>query len=154
MILREILVPTQVAHPGMKVVEAFRECIDNNVQGIPFQDANGVITGRISVRHIFRIACIQEDVVKGAHLLGDRIMHLDMPSIERCRILDQPVEKFLLDNIPTLTSSSPEVKAVAIMEKYNSSYLFVLDDGEYQGVVTRLGIVRLLLKNQDRCEWF
>jgi CBS domain-containing protein len=37
-------------------------------------------------------------------------------------------------------SAEPAIKALAIMEKNDTSYLFVVDDGEYQGIVTIQGI--------------
>ena len=34
------------------------------------------------------------------------------------------------------------------MEKFNTSYLFVIEDGRYLGAVTRLGLTRVLLEEQ------
>jgi CBS domain-containing protein len=150
MILQEILIPTRMARPGMQVIDVFKECVAKGVHGIPFCDHNDKITGRISIRHVFREVCVPQDVVSGAHMLGDQIGHLDLPDIEKCQILGLPVERFVLDNIPSLTPNSPAVKAIAIMEKYGSSYLFVIDD-EYRGVVTRFGITSLLIKHWDVC---
>jgi CBS domain-containing protein len=150
MILQEILIPTCVARPGMKVIDVFRECVAKGVHGIPFCNENDEITGRVSIRHVFREVCVPKDVVSGAHMLGDQIGHLDLPDIEKCQMLGLPAEQFVLDNIPSLTPNSPAIKAIAIMEKYNSSYLFVIDD-EYRGVVTRFGITSLLIKHWELC---
>ncbi len=146
MVLEEILVPTLMARPGMKMVDVFRECVEKRVPGIPYCNDQGVITGRISIRHVFREVCVPSDVVSGAHMLGDEVTHLDLPDIEKCRILDEPVEKFLLSKTPFLTSNSPVVKAIALMEKFNSTYVFVVDEG-YRGVITQLGIATLLLNH-------
>jgi predicted transcriptional regulator len=150
MLLNEILIPTLVARPGTKVVDVLRECVEKHVPGIPYCNAQGQITGRVSVRHVFCRACVPPDVVSGAHMLGDQVTHLDLPSIEKCRILDEPVEKYLLEKRPCLTSNSPAVKAIALMEKYQVSYIFVVDE-EYQGIVTQLGIATLLLKHWETC---
>jgi CBS domain-containing protein len=139
-----------MAHPGMQVIDVFKECVAKGVHGIPFCDESGVITGRITIRQVFRELCVPKDVVSGAHMLGDQIDHLDLPDIEKCQMLGQPVERFVQDSIPSLTLNSPVVKAIAIMEKFDSSYLFVID-GEYRGVVTRFGITRTLIKHWESC---
>jgi CBS domain-containing protein len=150
MILNEVLIPTQMARPGTKVADVLQECVEKRVPGIPYCDERREITGRISIRHIFCRACVPPDVVSGAHMLGDQVSHLDLPDMEKCRILDQPVEQYLLEKRPCLTSSSPVVKAVALMEKYQVSYIFVVDE-EYRGIVTQFGIAALLLKHWKSC---
>jgi len=149
MILQEVLIPTIMAHPGMMIGEVFQECIAKRVQGIPFQNRDGVITGRISIRHVFREACVTKDMIDGAHLMGDHIDHLELQDMETCKILGQPVELYLLDSIPAISSNASVRKAVAIMEQFNSSYAFVIDDGDYKGAATRFGIASLLLKHWD-----
>ncbi len=151
MILREVMIPSLIAHAGMTVGEVFQECVSKGVAGVPYRNEEGTIIGRISMRHVFREKCVPRDVVEGAHLLGDAITHLDLQDIEKCHILSQPVEPFLLTTIPSLNSHSPVIKAVAIMEQYNSSYLFIIDDGVYQGTVTRAGIASLLVKHWETC---
>ena len=37
------------------------------------------------------------------------------------------------------------------MEKNNCSYLFVANDGEYLGVVTRMAVVRRMLEVNEDC---
>jgi len=151
MILQEVLIPTIMAHPGMVVGEVFQECIAKGVHGIPFHNVDGIITGRISIRHIFRLACVTKDIIDGAHMLGDHINHLELQDMEKCKILGQPVERYLLEDIPALSSTGSVRKAVAIMEQFNSSYAFVIDDGGYKGTVTRFGVASLLLKHWDLC---
>jgi predicted transcriptional regulator len=145
--LRDVLIQTKIAHSGMTVGEVFDECIRAGVQGIPYQDDSGKILGRISMRHVLREVCVPRDVLHAAHMLGDEIAHLNMPEVDVRELLGQPAEKYLIDNIPTLTPGSPLVKAIAIMEKYNSSYLFVFDDG-YKGAVSRYGIARMILQHR------
>jgi predicted transcriptional regulator len=151
MILREVMILTSIAHAGMTVGEVFQECVNKGVSGLPYRDEQGAVIGRVSMRHVFREKCIPRDVVDGAHLLGDEIPHLELLDIEKCHILSQPVEPFLLTTIPSLNPGSPVIKAVAIMEQYNSSYLFIIDEGVYQGTVTRSGIASLLVKHWESC---
>lgn len=148
--LMEIIKPANPAHAGMTVADVLSECVARDVPGLPFCGGHGHIEGRISVRHIFRETCVPHDVVYGAHLLGDDIAHLNMEEIGIREVLARPVEPYVLEDVATLTMHSPLVKAMAIMEKFNSSYLFVLDDEErYNGVVTRLGIARQMLRHRD-----
>jgi len=41
------------------------------------------------------------------------------------------------------------LKAIALMERYDTTYLFIVDDGEYKGVVNVLGIARRMLDMQE-----
>ena len=58
--------------------------------------------------------------------------------------------RLVLAPVAIVTSSAPVVKALAMMEQYNSSYAFVIDDDQYRGIVTRMGIARLMLQVQER----
>ena len=59
------------------------------------------------------------------------------------------IDNTILDDAACLASTAQITKAMALMEKFNSSYLFfVIDEGEYRGVVTRLGLTRVLLDEQ------
>jgi predicted transcriptional regulator len=57
-----------------------------------------------------------------------------------------PVETFLLENIPSVSPRSTIVKALALMEVHNSSYIFLIENGVYEGVVTRQVIARRMLE--------
>lgn len=35
------------------------------------------------------------------------------------------------------------------MEQYNSGYIFLIDDGVYRGIVTRMGIAALMLRIRE-----
>jgi CBS domain-containing protein len=51
-------------------------------------------------------------------------------------VLDIPVERFVQEPHLSLTSGSSTVKALAMMEQSDTSYIFVVDEGRYKGVVT------------------
>lgn len=146
--LLDIVVPTGMAHAGMKVGDVFAECVACNVPGIPFADEKGRITGRVSIRHTLKMTCIPEYMVKGAHLLGDAIDHLAVRDDEVRYLLDLPVDGFVLEDVAHLSAASPIVKALSVMEYYNTGYIFLCDDEAYKGIVTRMGIARLLLEKR------
>jgi hypothetical protein len=60
-------------------------------------------------------------------------------------MLALPIETFLLEDHPSTDSQSSPLKAIALMERYDTTYLFIVDDGAYKGVVNVLGIARGML---------
>ena len=142
------LIQTPVARPGMLVGEALRICVDKGVPGIPYMDAEGRIAGRFSVRDTFRITSIPPDMIKGAHLIGHEALHLELSKDHFEGVFNRPINDQILGDIAFLSSNAQITKAMALMEKFNSSYLFVIDDGHHLGVVTRLGLTRVLLEEQ------
>lgn len=142
------IIETPVARPGMLVGEALRICVDKGVPGIPYVDDSGRIIGRFSVRDTFRITSIPVDMIKGAHLIGHDALHLELSRDHYEGVFGRPIDDQILTDVAWLSSSAQITKAMALMEKFNSSYLFVVDDGRYRGVVTRLGLARILLEEQ------
>lgn len=147
--LLDIIIPTGTAHAGMKVAEVFAECVARNVPGIPFVNDAGRVVGRVSIRHTLKMTCIPEYMVKGAHLLGDAIDPLTIKDDEIRYLLDLPVDGFVLEDIAHLSARSPIVKALSMMEHFNSGYIFLCDNDQYRGIVTRMGIARLLLQSTN-----
>ncbi len=147
--LLDIIVPTGVARAGMSVSEVFEECVKRNVPGIPYVDGDDQVIGRVSIRHTLKQTCIPKYMVKAAHLLGDSLLHVSIPQVLAREVLEMQVNPFVLENIATVTSESPVVKALAIMEQYNSGYIFLIDDGIYKGIVTRMGIAALMLRIRE-----
>jgi CBS domain-containing protein len=143
--IEHVSIPTRVARPGMKVGDAMQECVDRNVPGIPFVDAKGRLNSRFSLRHLFLLCCIPDDILHGAHLLGDDIEHLDFPHIRAEQLMERPVEEFLFPDAIQLAPHFQAIKALAIMEQFGTEYLFVSEAGDYQGVVTRMSIARALV---------
>lgn len=144
--LTSIVIPTGVTTTGSTVAEAFRECMRRNVQGIPFVNGEGRLAGHFSLRNTIRKACIPNIVIMGADLLGDTLDHLAIPDMDASRILELPVDQFIMNTLFTIHSESPCVKAAALMEKHDTTYLFVVDGEEYRGVVNVQGIVRRMLE--------
>ena len=140
------IVTTPVARPGMLIGDALRICVDVGVPGLPYVDHEGNIQGRFSVRNTFLISTIPGDMIKGAHLIGNEALHIEHPIDHYAELFAGTIDGTVLKDIATLSSNAQITKAMALMEKFNSSYLFVVDEGVYRGVVTRLGLTRVLLE--------
>lgn len=149
--LTEIIIPTGVARTGMTVGDVFEECVACDVSGIPFCDDQGNVTGRVSIRHTMKMTCIPDYMVKGAHLLGDRIGAVTMPGDLASDVLRLPVDPFVIERLTIVTPAAMMIKVMAMMEQNNTDYAFVIDDDDaYRGVVTRMGIANLMLKAGNR----
>lgn len=137
---------TAVMRKGMSIRDFFEEAVRSNVPGLPFIDEHDRIVGRISVRDVFKHIAVPNSYLRLADALGDETDRLDM---SEKRILDSlalPVETYLLDNIPSVSPASSLVKALAIMEAHNTHYIFLIEDGAYMGIITRMVIAHRLLE--------
>ena len=143
--LLDIAVKTGVATTGMSIGDVFKECVKHNVPGIPFCDETGHVLGRISMRHAFKSTCIPQNVVDAAHLLGDDLHNISISDSLLETVLSLPVDDFVLEDMAIISAASPILKALAIMERYNTGYIFLIDKGVYGGIVTRMGIAQLML---------
>ena len=100
---------------------------------------------------MFFIASVPADLIKHAHLIGKAIDHLDFKECLKAEFLNKPVTEVMIDQVLHLSPDSQVIKALALMEQYNTAYLFVVDDqGNYLGTVTRLGIARHILQKHTR----
>lgn len=140
------IVETRVSRPGMSIGEALSLCVEAGLPGIPFVGADRRLAGRFSVRHAFLFNSLPSDMIKGAHLIGHMAMHLEHTDEHYADLFKRPIDDLILPDAACLEPDSQITKAMALMEKFNSSYLFVVEDGNYLGVVTRLGLTKALLK--------
>jgi len=149
MTLDQIAKFTPIATYGMTVAQFFDFCVEYDIPGMPFADEHGDIIGRLSLRHIVKQNFIPEHASNVAHLMGDERKPGLMKDehVDRCLCL--PVDKFVLTDIAIVRSYSPIFQALARMEKYNSSYLFVVDDRQYQGIITRSDVVKELMSESN-----
>ena len=145
MLINEGIIETPVARRGMLTGQALQICVSYGVPGIPYANDEGKVIGRFSVRHTFLFAGIPSDMVKGAHLIGKDALHSQFPQGDIAELFAHPVEEHLLTDAACLPSNSQVIKAMALMERFNSSYLFVIDHDIYRGTVTRLSLTRALL---------
>lgn len=143
--LEHLSIATGVMRKGMTLRDFFEECVRCNVPGLPYVDDAGKIVGRISIRDVYKHLAIPDHVIRVADLLGDQTNRIDLPEMKVTEAMKLPVESFLLGNITSVSPRSSVVKALAIMELFNTSYIFLLEDEQYRGVVTRMVIARRML---------
>jgi CBS domain-containing protein len=149
--LNDILICTKAAKAGMSVREVFAECIRANIPAIPFCDAQGRVAGRVTLKNILKTSCLPEYMVELARVLGDQLSCMDDIQGKAKQVLNNPIDPYVQEPHIALPSRSSAVKALAIMEQSDTSYIFVVDEGEYRGVVTIQGLARMLaeLDEQD-----
>ena len=134
--LEQVLIPTKVAKAGMTVREVFKECARANTPGLPFCDHGGLITGRVTLKNILKKSCLPDYVVAMARILGEQISNVqDMEAVAK-QLLNNPADLYAQEPHISLTSASSTVKALAMMAHSDTSYIFVVDKGQYKGVVT------------------
>ena len=150
--LERLAVSTEVMRKGMSLREFFQEAVRCNVPGLPFVDEHNHITGRISVRDVFKRIAVPSSYLRVADAMGDQTNRLDISEKRILERLARPVETYLLENIPTVSPASSLVKALAIMEAYNTNYIFLIEDDNYMGVVTRMVIANRLLDWLDEID--
>ena len=138
--IENILIPTDTIRPGMLVRDLFLECGRAQVQSLPFMDAEGRLAGRITLKNVLRVSCLPEYMVEMAPLLGPQMSCVENAEAKAREILCTPVEPYVQRMPKTIASSAPLIKALAFMEKNDTSYIFVVDDGEYKGIISIQGI--------------
>ena len=149
MIVKQVLIPTRVAKKGMTVRDVFEECSRANTPSLPFCDDSGQISGRITLKNILTRSCLPDFMVELAMVLGEQLSHMQDMRAETTHLLDGPVDPYVQEPHISITSDSPVVKAMAMMEKDDTSYIFVVDSGTYLGVVTIQGLASELA-NYDK----
>lgn len=134
--VKQVMVSSRVANSGMTVRELFEECSRANLPGLPFCDDRGQITGRVTLKNILKRSCLPEYMVELAHVLGERFSHMEDMCADIVHLLDKPVAPYVQEPHLSLGSDSTAVKALALMEQSDTSYIFVVDQGHYLGTVT------------------
>ena len=84
-----------------------------------------------------------------AHVLGEQISNLQDVEAEAAQLLNSTVDQYKQEPHLSLTSASSAVKALAMMEREDTSYIFVVDEGRYKGVITIQGLARMLASFDD-----
>ncbi|MBE9527386.1 MAG: CBS domain-containing protein [Proteobacteria bacterium] len=146
--IQGVLTPTIIIRPGMFVREVFAECGKKHVQSLPFYNDKNVLSGKISLKNIMKFSCLPEHMVELAHLLGNQMSCIKNAEEKAREIVGNPIEPYVLKLNETISSKEPLIKALAMMEKNNNHYIFVVDDGEYKGQITIQGIAEVM-SNMD-----
>ncbi len=148
--LSNIVIPTQIAEPGMRVRDIFRLCVEAGVPALPFRSRPGTRPdGRVSLHNVMKHGCIPEYMIELADVLGTHLSFLDDADQKVREILTKPVDAFVEKPLLSVSSHMPVLKVVAILEKHAASYMFVLDGDEYRGLITPLGIARRMLELEN-----
>lgn len=142
--LEQILITTKAATSGMRVREVFAECSRANIPALPFCTKTGRIRGRITLKNILKMSCIPEYLVETARILGNQLSCTDDLEAKARQLLENPVDPYIQEPGITINSDASAIKALAIMEQNDTSYLFVADEGNYRGIVTIQGLARTL----------
>ena len=144
--LHRLAAMTGYMRKGMTLHDFFEEAVRCNVPGLPYVDEREQIVGRLSIRDVYKRVAVPDSFLRVADALGDRTDNLDMPELKVLETMALPVEDFVLENIPSVSPLSSVVKALALMEVHNTGYIFLIEDGRYEGVVTRMVIARRMLE--------
>ena len=143
--LERLAVMTKVMRQGMTLRDFFEEAARCNVPGLPYVDDQDQIIGRISIRDVYKRIAVPDNVISLADAMGDRTDRLDLSEKMVLNAFTRPVEGYMLKSIPNVSPRSSLFKALALMEAYNTHYVFLIDNGEYRGVVTRMVIANRML---------
>ena len=76
-----------------------------NVPGLPYVDDRDQITGRISIRDVYKRIAVPDNLLNLADAMGDQTDKLDLPEIRVMEIMASPVEAFLLEKMSQCLSS-------------------------------------------------
>ena len=147
---KQILMPTKVATYSMTVREVFAECVRVNIPALPFCTKSGRIAGRVTLKNIMKSSCLPDYIIESARILGGEMSCMEDIESTAKQLLCVPVDPYVQEPALFLSSDAPAIKALAIMEQNDTSYLFVVDDGQYQGAVTIQCLARMLIR-LDQC---
>ncbi len=150
--LERLAVMTKVMRKGMTLRDFFREAARCNVPGLPYVDDENRIVGRISVRDVYKHIAVPDSILRLADAMGDQTDRLDLSEKRVLKAFALPVETYILENIPHVSPYSAIVKALALMEAHNTHYIFLIEHGEYKGVVTRMVIANRMLEWLEELE--
>ena len=134
--LKSVMVPTEVARAGMTVRQVFEECLRAHSPGLPFCDEHGVVTGRVTLKYILKRQYLPEHLVEMARVLGEHVSDVEDMELLAEQLFENRIDSYIQRPHASLTSTSSIIKALALMEKLDTGYLFVIDEGQYIGVVT------------------
>jgi CBS domain-containing protein len=144
--LKQILIPTRVATYGMTVREVFMECGKANIPALPFCTKSGRIAGRVTLKNILKLSCLPDYIIESARILGEEMSCMEDIESKAKQLLDTSVDPYMQEPALSLSPEAPVIKALAIMEQNDTSYLFVVDKGQYRGAVTIQCLAKLLTR--------
>jgi CBS domain-containing protein len=97
-----------------------------------------------------KLSCLPDYIIESARILGEEMSCMEDLESNSKQFLCTPVDPYMQEPALSLTSDAPAIKALAMMEQNDTSYLFVVDDGQYQGAVTIQCLAKMLTR-LDQC---
>jgi CBS domain-containing protein len=113
---------------------------------MPYCDDRDVVTGRVTLKYIINRSIVPEYMAELALVLGSDMVAFDEMEEATRKVLDKPVEPYVQEPHAAIDSTTPLMKALAVMEHYDTSYLFVVDKGRYEGTLTVPGIAAWMMR--------
>ena len=147
--LKSVLVPTEVARAGMTVRQVFEECLRAHTPGLPFCDEHGLVTGRVTLKYILKRQYLPEHLVELVMVLGEQKNNIQEMETLGKQLFDSKIDSYLQRPHASITSTSSIIKALALMEKLDTGYLFVIDEGQYIGTVTLQILSKAILQHDN-----
>jgi CBS domain-containing protein len=129
----------------MTVRQVFEECIRAHTPGLPFCDDQDLVSGRVTLKHILKRHYLSEYLVEMARVLGEQASDVEDMELLAKQLFDNRIDSYIQRPHASLTSTSSVIKAMALMEKLDTGYLFVIDEGQYMGVVTLHNLSKTIL---------
>lgn len=150
--IQNVLIPSIVIRPGMHVRDVFTECGKLHVHALPYCNDRGILSGRLTLKNIMKFSCLPEHMIALANLLGNQMSCVENAEEKAREIICNPVEPYVRALGESISSNEPLIKALAMMERNDTSYIFVVDDGgDYKGLVTIQGIAQAMSGLDNSC---
>ncbi|WP_164880781.1 CBS domain-containing protein [Aestuariirhabdus litorea] len=137
---------TSILHRGDTLEKLLRDCSDYRVSTLPVMDAEGQISGAVSLYDLLAKMMLPDYLVKAAHVLGDEAVALHDIEPDMAHWCRLPIDEHITQKYYVVTPESSLTKGLALMADKDSTCLFVVDkSGQYRGIVTRITIAQRLL---------
>lgn len=136
MYVDKVLISTKVARSGMTIRMFFAECSRANTPGLPYCNDEGKIVGRVTLKNVLKNTWLPDYLVAMARVLGEQLSNVQDIEENAKETCDGPIDPYVQRPHLSVTPGSSAVKALALMEQSDTSYIYVVDEGRYLGVVT------------------
>jgi CBS-domain-containing membrane protein len=143
--LREIMRTTKTATADMKVRDFVIECTRADIPALPFTTASGRIRGRVTLKNILKLTYLPDYIVESARFLGDQAYKIKDIETKTKQMMENTVETYVQEPHLAIQPDADAIKALAMMELNDTSYIFVVDNYQYCGVVTIKSLARKFL---------
>lgn len=149
--ISDIVIPTSCVQAGDSIKHFFELCIKENTPALPFRDKEGNITAFVSLKEVMGKDCLPNYLVELAGILNNDMNCVSKATDKIIRLFQKTVDEYIEEPILFIASDAILIRVVALMEKYDTDFLFVADDekncsSHYKGIVSRLAVAGKMLK--------